>query len=378
MNNQLETTLSLIGLIYDAALQPELWPTFAKQLCEAVHSEDFNIHSVNTMSGKTNLAFTTTPPEAMQRYFTTYHDLNPYSQRSFHLLKTGSLFRSHEDCPPEEFEQTEFYRDYFRELNLFHAIAMTVWHEADLASNVSLARSRERGIYTDEEADLLRILLPHLQRSFRIGNMLADLQLERDMLSKTLDKLPQGALVINELGYPIFMNESAQQMLARQDGFALDRQGKLQVTNRAAAVELQQMIHSASQRFDALKQDCGGVMQIERPSGLRAYSLMIAPLNLELSQLNYQQAAAMIFITDPEAQSAAPAEVLQNLYGLTPAEAKLAALLAQGKSLTEAATELHVTQNTARTHLKHVFQKTGVNRQSELVKLILNSPVVLK
>ena len=86
----------------------------------------------------------------------------------------------------------------------------------------------------------------------------------------------------------------------------------------------------------------------------------------------------MIFITDPEAQSEAPAEVLQSLYGLTPAEAKLAALLAQGKSLTEAATELHVTQNTARTHLKHIFQKTGVNRQSELVKLILNSPASLK
>ncbi len=77
----------------------------------------------------------------------------------------------------------------------------------------------------------------------------------------------------------------------------------LHVAHRAAAIQLQQMIHSASQRFDALKQDCGGALQIERPSGLRAFSMMIAPLNLELSQLNYQQAAAMIFITDPEAQS---------------------------------------------------------------------------
>ncbi len=145
-----------------------------------------------------------------------------------------------------------------------------------------------------------------------------------------------------------------------------------------AAVKLQQMIHSASQPYDALKQDCGGALQIERPSGLRAYALMIAPLNLELSQLNYQQAAAMIFITDPEMQAEVPTEMLQRLYGLTPAEAKLAALLAHGKSVTEAAEELHVTQNTARTHLKHIFQKTGVNRQNELVKLILNSLAVLK
>ena len=86
----------------------------------------------------------------------------------------------------------------------------------------------------------------------------------------------------------------------------------------------------------------------------------------------------MIFITDPEAQTTTPTEMLERLYGLTPAEAKLAALLAHGKSVTEAADELHITQNTARTHLKHIFQKTGVKRQSELVKLILNSPVVLK
>ncbi len=378
MNNRLEPTLSLIGQIYDAALQPELWPAFATQFCQVVPSDDFNIHSTNTLTGKQNLAYTTAPPEAMQRYFTTYHALNPYTQRSFHLLKTGSLFRSHEFCPPEEFEQTEFYRDYFRELNLFHALVMSVWHEADLASSVGMARSRERGIYTAEEAELMRTLLPHLQRAFRIGNMLADLTLERDMLSKTLDKLPQGALVINEIGYPIFMNESAKQMLARQDGLSLDRQGKLQVSQRPAAVALQQMIHSASQPYDALKQDCGGALQIERPSGLRAYALMIAPLNLELSQLNYQQAAAMIFITDPEMQAEVPTDMLQRLYGLTPAEAKLAALLAHGKSVTEAAEELHVTQNTARTHLKHIFQKTGVKRQSELVKLILNSPVVMK
>ena len=119
-------------------------------------------------------------------------------------------------------------------------------------------------------------------------------------------------------------------------------------------------------------------MQIERPSGLQSYSLLIAPLNLELSQLNYQQAAALIFITDPEARAEPSAQNLQQLYDLTPAETRLATILAQGKNIVEAATELGVTQNTARTHLKHIFQKTGMKRQSELVQLLLNSPAVLK
>jgi hypothetical protein len=202
MNNQLEKILPLIEQIYDAALQPEIWPAFGEQLCQVVPSTDFNIHSINTTSSKANLAFSTTPTTAIQLFYAKYDALNPYTQRSVHLLKTGSLLRSHEICPPAEFEQTEFYRDFFSMLNLFHVLNMTVLLEDELTSGIALARSKEMGIYTDEEAEVLRILLPHLQRAFRIGNLLADLQLEREMLSRTLDKLPQGALVINQLGYP--------------------------------------------------------------------------------------------------------------------------------------------------------------------------------
>lgn len=56
------------------------------------------------------------------------------------------------------------------------------------------------------------------------------------------------------------MNKSAQQILSRQDDLLLDRQGKLRLTNFAAATRLQEMIHSASQRQDGLKHDSGGVI----------------------------------------------------------------------------------------------------------------------
>lgn len=100
------------------------------------------------------------------------------------------LQQQHLICPPEEFEQTEFYQGYVRPLNLFHALVLTILLEDGLAATIGLARSKEMGIYTNEEAFILEALLPHLQRAFRIGNLLADLTLERDRLSQTLDKLP--------------------------------------------------------------------------------------------------------------------------------------------------------------------------------------------
>ena len=162
MNNQLETTLSLIGQIYDAALQPEIWPAFAARLCQIIPSTDFNIHAFNTATNKTNVAYRLLPDESLHLYLSKYESLNPYHQRSIHLFQTGVLFRSHQFCPPEEFEQTEFYQDYFRPLNLFHAMNLVVLLEDNLAASVSMARSKGLGIYTDEEAELLQSLLPHL------------------------------------------------------------------------------------------------------------------------------------------------------------------------------------------------------------------------
>ncbi len=66
-----------------------------------------------------------------------------------------------------------------------------------------------------------------------------------------------------------------------------------------------------------------------------------------------------------------------QLYGLTRAESRLAAKLAQGRSLDEAAAMLNITTQTARGYIKRILGKTGTKRQVELVRLLLLSPAHL-
>jgi DNA-binding CsgD family transcriptional regulator len=370
--------LQLIELIYDAAMQPEIWPGFARKLCQMIPSTDSNITSVDLFTGRLNVSFSLTLPEALQIYFERYHQINPYFQRDFPHMQTGRIFRSHEACPPEEFEKTEFYQGFFRHLNLFHSLNVVALKEGDLLGNLTLARPKEMGIYTDEEKHLLGVLLPHLQRAFRISHLLDGLRLEREVMSQILDKVPQGALIVSRTGHLIFANRSAEQMLAHNDGLVLDRQGNLESPSANDHQQLHQLIGTAGHANALLSAQSGGVFQLQRPSGLRPLSLLIAPLNHDLSHDNYHQPSVLIFITDPEQRMESMEAVLLRLYSLTPAEARLAAILVQGKSVAMAAAELHVTQNTARTHLKHIFEKTGAKRQSELVQLLLNSPAVLK
>jgi DNA-binding CsgD family transcriptional regulator len=101
----------------------------------------------------------------------------------------------------------------------------------------------------------------------------------------------------------------------------------------------------------------------------RPLSLIVTPWRPDAVE-NSKRSAAILLVGDPEKETVIPAKVLSLLYGLTPAEARLALALLNGNSLAEAA-ELHGTSElTARTQLKTVFQKTDTRRQAELVRLL--------
>jgi DNA-binding CsgD family transcriptional regulator len=77
----------------------------------------------------------------------------------------------------------------------------------------------------------------------------------------------------------------------------------------------------------------------------------------------------MIVIT-PNKKGAPSTSLLQSLFALTPAEARVAALVGSGLSPREAAKELSISEGNLRTTLKHVFAKVGISRQSELAILL--------
>ena len=77
-------------------------------------------------------------------------------------------------------------------------------------------------------------------------------------------------------------------------------------------------------------------------------------------------------------QDLVPADVLRQLYHLTPAEAALGALFVGGKDLKGTAEALGVRMSTAKTHLQKIFDKTGTSRQAELVQILLRSPAQIR
>jgi len=118
-------------------------------------------------------------------------------------------------------------------------------------------------------------------------------------------------------------------------------------------------------------------MSVARPSGQVNLGLVVEAIpSLDWAE-GKGKPAAVVYIRDAVGKSIASEVVTKQLFNLTRAETALAMELANGLSLEEAAEALNVRRNTARAHLRSIFSKTGVRRQTELVRILLNSVVAL-
>ena len=168
----------------------------------------------------------------------------------------------------------------------------------------------------------------------------------------------------------ILTNRAADAILQRGDGL-LSRDG-LRAASRQETVKLRNAIAAAGTQRDSGIPKSETLVQVYRPSGSKPFEVLVFPLPSHNSLRN-GDAAAALFITDPEEGAALDSRALHQLFGLTPAEIRLCIALVKGRSVEEYALEAGITSNTARTHVKRIYSKTGVRRQSELVRSLLKS-----
>jgi DNA-binding CsgD family transcriptional regulator len=191
-----------------------------------------------------------------------------------------------------------------------------------------------------------------------------------------LERARLAILVVAGDGRLIYANSAAEDVL--QDGSALQVSHKrLASPNASISNRLVTLIQDASTAAGNGGSSAGGAIAIPRDHRL-PLTLLIVPFHPARigTEVQSPPAAAVIFVRDPETPT--PAKLaLQELFGLTPAEATIAAALAEGKSVEEIASAAGIGLSTVRTQIKRTFVKTSTNRQAQLVTVILRSIAAL-
>lgn len=210
-----------------------------------------------------------------------------------------------------------------------------------------------------EHIESMKRLTPHLANTHA-------LERQSQLLAATrhaLETMEVGMMVVRDQSEVIYANSHARRIVSRSDGMALSGD-RLSASDAASDARLRAAIRHATTL--AASSERPVALAIERPLAKRAYQVMVSPCPREASAAGASSRCAVLIVIDPEPQSAVASTALESLYGLTRREAALAARLAQGEKLQDAARSLSMQYETARSHLRRIFEKTGTSRQSEL------------
>lgn len=371
--------INLIGSLYHAAEQadPAAWAPVYTEIADLVSSERGALNLFVKNKAEYSTVTGTFDPEFDQEYAAHFHNVNPF-KNVVENMRSGERLNRQEHLKDDEFRRTEFYRDYYRKYNFFHFEHQVFLAEQGIACGISLTRSESQGNFTSDDLSVLELLTPHLQRAFKLYLNLSDVKRENGILSETLDHVPRCVVVVDPDNKLVYSNRRAQRLLDRKDGLIIDKSGRLTTSARDDGRSFKQVLDSVYLSSAEPEAARGGAMLVSRPSGLRPLQVLATPIVESQFRVDRSETLALLFISDPEELLETVDEVLTGIYRLTPAEARLASILAGGSSLEDACDLLEIRKNTARTHLKHIFAKTETNRQSELVNLILRGPASIR
>jgi len=235
-------------------------------------------------------------------------------------------------------------------------------------SLLGVQRSVQAEPYGAEEKNTLELVSRHISIARRIGGQLGDAWAAAGELEAAFKAIAWAALVVDGAGAVRHANSAAESLLRRGEGVTV-RNGKLRFTNPGAQARFVNSVRSAVAEAGHSSAD------LIRLGG-RTGELMVAPLRPHHPCAGqWQMPLALVIMNSGEADANAIAWRLGQVYGLTPAEARVVSLLALGKNLREIGLATATTEPTLRTHLRSAFSKTNTRRQAELVAVALRGSV---
>jgi DNA-binding CsgD family transcriptional regulator len=232
----------------------------------------------------------------------------------------------------------------------------------------SIARHARDGLVDEEMRQRVRLLVPHVRRAVMIGKLIDLNRHQAAALADTLDGLHAGAFLVDADGRLVHANTSANDML--NDGNVLHANGRLVAFDAKGDQELHD-IFAAARDGDAALGGKGVAVQLTARNGDR-FVTHVLPLTTGARRkagVPYSAVAA-VFVQRAGNDTPPSLDALAERYQLTPSELRVLIAIIDIGGVPEVAATLHLSQATVRTHLRHVFEKTGVRRQADLVKLI--------
>jgi len=360
----------LVEQIYAAAVDPSLWPTVMEMVADEIGALQACLTRLSHVDGGGEGMVARIDPRSVESFYAYYHQKNVFTMvDDLDAWRRGwrpTVVTTADVMPVEDYYRTEYFNDFMRPQDAGATLHVRLELSDTTSAAIAFGRSIRKGEFETAATAAASRLQPHLIRAYKLGRLLATAPGVSQDLVRALEATAQAVLVVDADGMLRHANGSGERLLRSREGLTV-LNGRLIAQQSDAAKRLGELVAAAT----ATETRSGGAMSLPRPGRRFPLALRIAPLAGEPAPIFGRPRMAMVCATDLELDVRAPEDELKVVFGLTPAEARLAGAVFDGLTLPEAADRFGVSVNTVRFQLARVFDKTGATRQADLVKLMM-------
>ena len=365
----------VVRLLQEAVFDESRWPELAvsidnacellgSQLCVVAAGVDDTVPDFRFNRGLVRGE----PQEDLEsEYADYYHSLDERLPR-MRVMRPGKLYHNTDLLTESEQKTSPVYAGFMPRHASNDQFNVRVPGHGGTNMFWVVAREMGRGGWSFENLKRIEWLVPHVAHFVRVRQALAAADARGDVLAGLLDRTGFGVLHLDRLGRVLEVNERARRVLAEGDCLT-QRKNQLRACARHEDARLGRLLTGC------LDRGVGGSMTLWRPGDSRTDSLILHVCPVPPDQTGYgtRGLAVQILLVEPGRTPQLDARRLADLYDLTPAEGRLALLLARGQSVSEIAASTGRKESTVRWHVKNLHSKLGVHRQADLVRLVLST-----
>jgi DNA-binding CsgD family transcriptional regulator len=368
--SDLEQFSELIGDIYDASLDPSLWPGVFTEACNFIGASAAALLSHDIVQRRTtvfyNWGFT---PGYEKTYVESGCKIDPFFPTPI-FFDLESVHAPIPECiPRDEFCRSRFAREWVVPQGIIDTLVSNLEKSRISCAGFWVFRRFNEGFVDDKMRRRFALVVPHVRRAVAIGQVIDLKKIEAAALADSLDTLPAGMFLVDSFGRIVHTNLCGHAMVS--EGNVLNaRGGKL----GALDPEVNQALldaFTAAGRGDGSMGRKGLAVALKARDGSR-YVANVLPLTSgarrEAGML--YSAVATVFVYKAVLDLASPPEAIANEFKLTPRELQVLFAIVEVGGVPEVAEVLGVSAETVKTHLGHLFEKTRTSRQADLVKLV--------
>ena len=364
----------IVALLNEAMLDDDRWPAASAGIDEAVGARG-NVLTFGDerTNGDIELYFSKAYYRGedrsawMRDYLRDYHAGDEHLAR-LRALPDGRIVRVADLFTEEERRTSRMYNEALVRTHGQGGLTMRLDGPGGSRIVWGIADPVDGTAWSSSQVETLGRVLPHLRQYVRVRSALVDAGALGTSIAGLLGNARAGIVQLDRDGRIVEANDRALALLRRRDGLS-DRHGALRAASAEDDRRLRDLLSGAMPRRTG--PGASGSMTVRRPSLLPGLVVHVTPVTDGETGDRPRRVAALVLIVDPADRTRVDPGLVQAALGLTPAQAAIAVLLAEGRTPRQIAAATGRRYSTVRAHLKHIYARLEVSRQLAVAQLVL-------